>query len=332
MRNDGTQPDTERYGAVKLKRYKRNDDAVGRDSRITETLGPGAYTIAATTYDPQETGSYNLSIGLSSQDDSQTVATASLNPDPSNQTFYVYADREDWHTFTVNTDVPVKVRANPTSTDKRIEITTSSGAGNHCPATRNETKELDNGERIYLSGCSVGTGTVQILRRSDNSVIRTYTIEVRNRPTTPSTTVCEPLTNFNAYRRYPTWVYGTWTNPTTGLTSTNKKVDIQRKEGANWVHHQVINQRGATYTDVLHIGADRNTEYRYRVRNECGTSYSSYTSWVVVPPYSSGASGSSGDEVPAPTPTPTPEPDGAGGQGHREKPEEPPPPTPVNTK
>ena len=41
-----------------------NDDrsSLGRNSRITRTLGAGTYTIVATTYDPSATGSYTLEV------------------------------------------------------------------------------------------------------------------------------------------------------------------------------------------------------------------------------------------------------------------------------
>ena len=175
--------------------------------------------------------------------------------------------------------------------------------------------------RITAEDLAPGSYTVAATTR-DRNTTGNYQLRLslgsttkKPKPTTASTStptlppkpkVCEPLTNFSAYRTSATWVYGSWTNPTTGLTATNKNVDIQRKQGANWVQRPVINQRGAAYTHVWHIGADRNTEYRYRVRNECGTSHSAYTAWVTVPPYRSGLSGQSGSDAPVPTPTPVP--------------------------
>ena len=81
-----------------------------------------------------------------------TVGTAaSLAPDPSGVSF---TPDGSWRTFTVNAAEQVKVVANPPGTDLRVEITSSSSAGNHCSngAERGDNQRRSNGQTVYLAG------------------------------------------------------------------------------------------------------------------------------------------------------------------------------------
>ena len=64
--------------------HKKNDDANDdtKNSRIKETLGPGAYTIAATTLWSKKTGSYNLKLKLGSTAKPKPTTTRTATPTP----------------------------------------------------------------------------------------------------------------------------------------------------------------------------------------------------------------------------------------------------------
>ena len=104
--------------------------------------------------------------------------TASLSPDPSTVTF---ADDGAWHRFTVEAGEPVSVVANP-GTTPRLEITTRSGRGNLCPAVVDDDVAGRDGQAVYLAGCAAGPATVELRRRSDDTVLNTYTFEVTGSP------------------------------------------------------------------------------------------------------------------------------------------------------
>ena len=99
---------------------------------------------------------------------------ASLSPDPSTVTF---ADDGAWHRFTVEAGEPVTVVANPQGTTPRLEITTRSGRGNYCPAEADDNQSRQDGQTIYLSGCSSGQATVELRRESDGTVLRTWHLQ-----------------------------------------------------------------------------------------------------------------------------------------------------------
>ena len=103
---------------------------------------------------------------------------ASLSPDPATVSF---ADDGAWHRFTVEAGEPVTVVANPGADTPRLEITTRSGRGNYCPAEADDDISRRDGQTVYLAGCAEGRATVE-LRRSDNTVLRTYTFEVTGSP------------------------------------------------------------------------------------------------------------------------------------------------------
>ena len=98
---------------------------------------------------------------------------ATLSPDPATVDF---TSDEVWYSFTVTSGGTVDVVVNPTGA-KRLEIY----ASNHrtlCPGETGDTVSRNNGATIYLSGCLVGSGTVELRREIDDSLIRTYYVTV----------------------------------------------------------------------------------------------------------------------------------------------------------
>ena len=107
-------------------------------------------------------------------------AAATLSPDPS--TVDLLTDGT-WHAFTVQASEPVVVVANPTGTTPRIESTGTSGAANQCPAESQDSLTRDDGQTIYLAGCSAGQAKVELRRASDQTLLRTYTFTIEDVPT-----------------------------------------------------------------------------------------------------------------------------------------------------
>ena len=104
---------------------------------------------------------------------------ASLSPDPSTVTL---AADGAWHRFTVQAAEPLTVVVNPAGTPRGLEITTRSGRGNFCPAEADDDVSRQDGQTVYLAGCGTGPATVELRRRSDGTVLRTYTLEVTGGP------------------------------------------------------------------------------------------------------------------------------------------------------
>ena len=104
---------------------------------------------------------------------------ASLSPDPSTVTF---AADGAWHRFTIQAGEPVSVVVNPEGTAPRLEITTRSGRSNFCPAEADDYLSRRDGQVVYVAGCATGTATVELRRRSDGTVLNTYTFEVTGSP------------------------------------------------------------------------------------------------------------------------------------------------------
>ena len=123
-----------------------------------------AWAIAAYLNDPSDP---SLPAGIGEP----VGPAASLSPEPSTVTF---ADDGAWHRFTVAAGEPVTVVANPQGTTPRLEITTRSGRGNYCPAEADDNQSRQDGQTIYLSGCSSGQATVELRRESDGTVLRTW--------------------------------------------------------------------------------------------------------------------------------------------------------------
>ena len=107
-------------------------------------------------------------------------ATATLSPDPSTVDFLTDGT---WHAFTVQASEAVVVVANPTGTTPRIESTGTGGAANQCPAESQDSLTRDEGQTIYLAGCSAGQAKVELRRASDQTLLRTYTFTIEDVPT-----------------------------------------------------------------------------------------------------------------------------------------------------
>ena len=145
---------------------------VNRDGRTDLT---DAYHIAAYTVDPSDP---TLPPGIG-EALVQGTGTASLSPPPSTVSF---EDDGVWHRFTVRASEPIVVVANPSGTTPRVEINATSGS-NYCPAEAEDDRARQDGEEVYLAGCSSGTGTVELRRASDQTVLQTYTFTIRGQGT-----------------------------------------------------------------------------------------------------------------------------------------------------
>ena len=102
---------------------------------------------------------------------------ASFDREPSTDSFI--ADGA-WHDFVVTSNVPVFVQANPIGSTARVEITHFPTVSNHCPPNdlQPESVAIVSGGIVYLSGCSVGQGQVQVVRQSDQVVLADYTFDI----------------------------------------------------------------------------------------------------------------------------------------------------------
>ena len=145
---------------------------VNRDGRTDLT---DAYHIATYTVDPSDP---TLPPGIG-EALTQGTGTASLSPLPSTVSF---EDDGVWHRFTVRAGEPIVVVANPTGTTPRVEINATSGS-NYCPAEAEDDRARQDGQEVYLAGCSSGTGTVELRRASDQTVLQTYTFTIREQGT-----------------------------------------------------------------------------------------------------------------------------------------------------
>ena len=114
-------------------------------------------------------------------------SAASLSPGPAT---VAWADDGAWHRFTVKAGESVSVVVNPAGTTPRLEITTRGGLGNNCPAEADDDASREDGQTIYLSGCAAGQATVELRRKADGTVLRSYTFEVTG--TAPDLVVRQP--------------------------------------------------------------------------------------------------------------------------------------------
>ena len=105
--------------------------------------------------------------------------TATLSPDPSTVDFL---NDGTWHAYTVQASEPVIVVANPTGTTPRVESTGTGGADNQCPAESQDRTTREDGQAIYLAGCSAGQAKVELRRASDQTLLRTYTLTIEEVP------------------------------------------------------------------------------------------------------------------------------------------------------
>ncbi len=132
-----------------------------------------------------------LALGVGA--DSQSVSgpaqvTVALSPLPSTVSFL---DDGAWHRFTVQASVPIVMVANPTGTTPRVEINNLSSS-NYCPAEANDDLTRRDGEDVVLAGCSSGTGTVELRRASDQTVLQTYTFTIQRQGTGGGGTAAAP--------------------------------------------------------------------------------------------------------------------------------------------
>ena len=150
--------------------YLERDDNGGDDAddaHITRDITAGTYTIAVTTRSSNRTGSYTLMLRNAPTWDS------TLTPVPGTM-----VSDGSWNRFKVSSGGNVKVVVNPSGTP-RLEIGTSKTLANQCPNQTNEDfAARSDGQYIYISGCVPGTGTIELRRVEDDSLVRTYTVTV----------------------------------------------------------------------------------------------------------------------------------------------------------
>ena len=108
---------------------------------------------------------------------------ATLSPDPSAVDLL---DDGTWHAFTVRASEAVLVVVNPAGTAPRLESAGTSGAGDECPAESRDSLTREDGQSLYLAGCSGGTAKVELRRASDQTLLRTYAFTIEELP--PATT------------------------------------------------------------------------------------------------------------------------------------------------
>jgi len=136
---------------------------------IQSNLGPGKYTVEATTVSPEKTGDYTLAI--------EAVAPhASVVPDP---TTIKFKPNEKWHTFSIESNVPVEVLANPAGASERLEIATTLPERTFCPPEANDDAQRSNGQKFYLAACAPGTGVIEVRNPKDDAVLAKYTVTVK---------------------------------------------------------------------------------------------------------------------------------------------------------
>ncbi len=105
--------------------------------------------------------------------------TATLSPDPSSVDLL---DDGTWHAFSVQASESVVIVVNPAGTTPRVESTATTGAANACPAEARESLTPEDGQTIYLAGCSAGQARVELRRASDQGLLRTYAFTIEELP------------------------------------------------------------------------------------------------------------------------------------------------------
>ena len=155
-----------------------NYTGLGTNSKIIRTLDSGVYTVVATT-NGNATSDYSLSIANNCAEGSPNCpATATHSASIANLSTATILSNSTWNTFSLTTNVPVNVVANPTGTTPRIEIDRHPQTVDHCPAESPDMRDYLISGSIYISACSTGTGKIEIRRTSDNHLLQTYTINV----------------------------------------------------------------------------------------------------------------------------------------------------------
>ena len=303
-----------------------NDDidtgARNYNSRISQTLQAGSYTIEATTYSPRATGQFTLTIqgppptatprrtptAVATATPTPTAAatathtptpthtptathtpgpTASLSPDPASVHFR--RNGTEWHRFTVNSNEQVLVVANPSGTSRRVEISKSRPSRSYCPAENEDDHSMTNGQYIYLAGCVTGTGTVELRRHSDRSVLRTYTFTV-NSFTAPLPTHTPTATNTPSPAPTATHTPTATSTPTATYTPTATSTPTAQPTATPTPTATVISGCGVTSLGPLSGTVTRNgswssgctTDRNIVARNaRTGTRYAGYYSFTL---------------------------------------------------
>ena len=194
------------------KLYENDDIAyrVNLNSRISETLAAGSYTIEATTYAAEATGNFTLSVKTAVSTPTPTLTptntpTPQNTPTPSNTatatptaTIYVSAELEpapdklpddrEWFEFELDTSTSdrIIVRMNRSiSTDKVVGRKTKHSGIASC-TNRGAVGQGSNNlflrdeDELYLAGCEQGNTTIELIWYDGREYhfLRTYEVEV----------------------------------------------------------------------------------------------------------------------------------------------------------
>lgn len=153
----------------------KTNGALGGSAQIKQSLAAGTYTLEVATDSGTATGTYTVKISNQSPE-------GTLAPDPAS---FDFKPDGTWHAFTVSANVPVKIIANPGSTDERMEINASKPGRTYCPAEQDDDVRRTNGQTVYLAACTAGSGTIEVRNANDNSLLTRYVTTVKAPAVTP---------------------------------------------------------------------------------------------------------------------------------------------------
>ncbi len=179
-------------------------------------------------------------------------ASARLSPDP---TAVSYKDDGVWRRFTVRATEPIRVVANPTGTPRRVEMTHNPDARNLCPPEQDDTFDMNDGQTVYLAGCSTGAGIVTLVRAADDTPIRSYVLPIVNAGGSSASLTPDPAAesygNDGAWRRFTVRA----TDPIRVVANppgTLRRVEITENRAGNYCPPEqddtfVMNNRNTVY-------------------------------------------------------------------------------------
>lgn len=145
-----------------------DSSATGTDAKITAVILKGPYTIEATTRTGNSVGG-EYTLDVRSVDFTETAKL---------EKFSTVRRGNSWQNFQVVSNVPVKVVVNPTGTSRKLQVASSSASSRSCRASSNQSVKRDNGEYIYLRGCSTGTTYLDLRSAGTDTLLKRYAVSV----------------------------------------------------------------------------------------------------------------------------------------------------------
>ncbi len=207
--------------------------------------------------------------------------------------------RSDYYTFTVSSKRQFTISLSSTT---HAHLRLATGVHSRKMAFITRTNGVTGGRAQIKRELSAGTYTLEVAT-NDATATGAYTVKI-SADDIPN--ACMPVTDFTAQRVGSKVVNTTWTNPTDGLTATQRTLEVRvwDPDILSWKFVININEPAAS-TSSRHVGAAASRYYAYRATSKCGSSSSDPSPWQTVRPIpSDSAQGSSGDEIPTPTPVP----------------------------